>query len=352
MGLLQFLPAGGIPEPAQLPPQGLILVPGGTVLLLSLGIPVGQLFPGQGPVGLSLLEQTVPFPDQLGPLPLQAGRLEGGALQLLQGLPDLDQLPLQPGDLPHALVHLAFVLPILQPPHGLGEGDLLLSGGHQGGDPPLQLRGGGDRHVPCPQKSGAGEDLLSHTGEQLAAVGPGEAGDGLLRAGVDGGEVPEGRGPLGAPADQDLPALQLQTDLPLHGGPGPGLIAVLVGQVAFPVPLAGIDPIEHGPPEGGPGGFSPLVGGMDQGEAGTGLQPGPLQNTEGGRHGSDLHGHTSSPSSRAARPYRRASWQMGSSGWACSISHMAPRNSPVKLSSPRRAHRSRGRRVRSRRDRL
>ena len=41
------------------------------------------------------------------------------------------------------------------------------------------------------------------------------------------------------------------------------------------------------------------------------------------------------------------SWSTGSSGFSWHFSHMDAKNSPVKVSSSRRAHRSRGRRVRS-----
>ena len=254
---------------------------------------------------LRLPGQTLLGAGQSGLFPLQPGGEGGGALQRLQIFLHLSQPGLQLGDVPHAFVDLPPVFPGLQLLHSLGEGHVLLPRRDQGGDAPLQLGGGGEGQVSLPQKGGAGEHLRPHSGEQLAAVGGGETGHRLLGAGVDGGEGPERGVSPGAPADGDVPALVVQGDLSLHGGSGPGLIAVLVSEIALFVPVPGVDAVEHGPPEGGPGGFTPLVGGVDEGETGSRLQPGPLQPAEGGGHGFDFHG--SSPLSKAASPYRAAS---------------------------------------------
>ena len=70
--------------------------------------------------------------------------------------------------------------------------------GHQGGDAPLQLRGGGDgQGAALSHKRGALKDLPAHSQQQLAAGIRRQAGDGLLCAGIDGGKVPEGDAPQG-----------------------------------------------------------------------------------------------------------------------------------------------------------
>lgn len=89
-----------------------------------------------------------------------------------------------------------------------GVGHVLLPGGHQRGNTPLQLRGRCNRQISTRSNEGRPlKDLPSHTGEQLAAVGGSQAGDRLLRPGVDGGKGPEGSAALGTPAEGDVPAL-------------------------------------------------------------------------------------------------------------------------------------------------
>ena len=354
--ILQFPlgPAQGLPVGEGAVPllrlQGGQGLPGGLAVGPGRRVPLLQSPPGQQPMGRLPGGQLVPAALQPGPLPLQIGEPGGHFLQLGQRVPHLGQLPLQPGDLPHAAVDPAAVEPVLQSALDLGEGDLLLPGGGQGGDTPLQLGGGGDRELVSAQEGGAGKHLGPRSGEQLPAGLAGEAGDGLLGAGVHRREGAKGGVPPGPPADGDRPALPLQLQLPLHGGARPGLIAVFVGQMALLVPVPGVDAVEHGPPEGAPGGFAPLVGGVDHGEAGPRLQPGVVQFAEGGGHGLDLHSRfPSSRSSRAARPYRAASWSFGSSGSCSHRAHISRRNRPVRESSSRRVHRSRGSRVWSRR---
>ena len=314
------------------------------------------LLPGLVQMGLSGQTAAAETGERIGPLPfqgadglLQAGDLPAQGGQRFRLLLHLGQLLLQLGDLAHALVHPAAVEPLPQAGLGLGKGHVLLAGGDQGGDAPLQLWGGGDGQVsPAAQEGGALKYLPAHAGEQLPAGVGGETGYRLLRPGVHGGEGGEGCAVFGAPADGDIPAPPLHLQLPGHGGPGPGLIAVFLRQMALPVPLPGVEAVEHGLPEGAPGGFSPLIGGADQVQTVPQLQPGPVQLAEDGGHGSDFHGQMSSPFSSAARPKRAARRQTGSSGrlaQSCSISR---RNSPVRLSSSRRCHRSWGSRVSSR----
>ena len=250
----------------------------------------GLLLPAQAPL---LRRQGVEGPGEL--------------LQLLPAGLHLGKLSLQLWNAAHALVHLPPVEPLLQTPLRLGVGHVLLPGGHQSGDAPLQLRGRLDgQRAALPQKGGALKHLPAHPQQQLPAVGPGQAGDGLLGAGIHRLKGPEGGVPLGGAADGDVPPLPLQGDLPLHGGAGPGLVPVLVRQVPLLVPVPGVDAIEHGLQKGGPGGLAPLVGGLDQVEAGGELQSLSRQLAKDRRHGFDLHGAISSPFSRAARPKRTA----------------------------------------------
>ena len=248
-----------------------------------------QRRPGQRLVNACLFLELVPLSLQGADLLLQLGGLVGSFRHCRQLLPHLGQLALQPGNLAHAFVDLTFILPRLQPALHLRKGDVLLPCGDQGGNAPLQLRGGGERQPARAQEGGAGKDGQPHAGELLAAVGGSELRYRLLRAGVDGGKGAKGGVPPGAPADGDVPALPLQAHLPLHGGAGPGLIVVFIRQIALLVPVPGVDAIEHGLPEGGPGGLAALVGGVDEVEPLTRLQMGLVQLAKGGSHGNQLH---------------------------------------------------------------
>ena len=76
LGLLQGLPVGdGMGGPLRL--QLVQLPPGGLELFLRLGVAVGQLLQGDGPVGLQLTGQLLLIPDQSSLLPLQLGGLGG-----------------------------------------------------------------------------------------------------------------------------------------------------------------------------------------------------------------------------------------------------------------------------------
>lgn len=50
---------------------------------------------------------------------------------------------------------------------------------------------------------------------------------------------------------------------PGHGSAGPGGVAVFVGNISGPVPLSAVDSIEHGGKKRTPGGFSGLIGCLD-----------------------------------------------------------------------------------------
>ena len=72
----------------------------------------------------------------------------------------------------------AAVLPAFQGLICLGPGALLLPGGHQGGDAPLQLLALGDGQAALAEKHPAVKDLPAHPGEGLPQILPGEAGNG------------------------------------------------------------------------------------------------------------------------------------------------------------------------------
>ena len=317
LGPLQLLPLRQGAVPGLFPFQSVSLPPGSLQILPCLGVPAVQLQGIQPVVGSPLrLQDSLPA-LQLRLFPLQAGQGPVGLLQPGEHRPGLGQLPLQSGDQAHALVHLPPVQPLPQLPLRLGKGHVLLPGGNQGGDAPLQLRHGGDgQGAPLAHESGAFKDLLPHPQQELAAGVAGQAGHRLLGTGVDGGECPKGAVPLTPPAQGDVPPVPGEDQLPLHGGPGPGLVAVLVRQIALPVPVPGIDAVEHGLQKARPGGFSPLVGGLDHIQSGAQLQPRPLQPPEGGCHAFDLHSATSSPCSKAASPNRTASCTASFSGSA------------------------------------
>ena len=54
---------------------------------------------------------------------------------------------------------------------------------------------------------------------------------------------------------------QVRTSSPSMGGPGPGLVAVLVRQIALPIPVPGIDAVEHGLQKPAQVDFPPSLGG-------------------------------------------------------------------------------------------
>lgn len=308
---------------------------------------LGRLPPGPA-LGHGPAEVGVPLGLQksvLGLEPLQLppgllGQTEGLGLAG-QGLLHVGQLLLQPGD-QAGLVVLPAVEPVPQAALYLGVGHILLPAGGQGGDAGLQGGGAVDGRAPLAHEGGALEYLPGHAGEGLPRVVPGEAGHRLRRAGIHRLKAAKGGAPLGPPAEGDGPALPEQLHAPLHGRAAPGLVAVLLREVALTVPLLGVDPVEHGPQEGRPGGLAPLVGGLND------IQPLPqrqlraLELAEGGAHLQNLHRQGSSPFSRAASPKRAAS---SSPSPSSAPLRRVRRNRPVRLSSPDRAHSARRSRV-------
>ena len=314
---LQCIPGGDGTKPGLLGEQRVQLCLCLSLVVAGLGILEIQL-----PLGNGLMKGQLPgaegmLPSGLGPLSLQLVELvvELGELACTAG--QFRLLLLQLRDAAHALVDLAAVEPLLELSLHLGVGYILLPGGNQGGDAGLQLRGGADgQGAALSDEGGALIDLPAYAQQHLAAGVGGQAGDGLLGAGIHGGEAAKGHiAPRPSPNGNVL-ALPLQGDLPLHGGAGPGLVAVLVGQVALSVPVPGVDAVEHGLQKGAPGGLSSFVGGGDDVESRLQSQALSLELAESGSHGFDLHGATSSPRSRAARPKRTASCKVSSSGSA------------------------------------
>ena len=163
------------------------------------------------------------------------------------------------------------------------------------------MAAGGEGHLALLDEGGALEDLTGDPQQGLAAGLGGETLHILAGGGPDGREGPPGRGAFGSPAEGEAPALPFQGERAFHGGTGPGLVAVFLGQIARLVPVPGGEAVEHGPEEGGPGGLARFVIGHDEGEALTGAEDGVVQTAEGGGHFNDLHG-VSSPFSSAVRP--------------------------------------------------
>ena len=265
LGLLEPLRVGNGAVLGLLGGEGVQLILSFPEFLPRLGAAAVQVSPGKalvdGPLPLQLAEGLL----QSGAAGFQGGNLPGGLLHLGESLLHLLQLLGEPGNETHALVHPTAVEPLFEPPLRLGVGHVLLPRGHQGGDALFQLRGGGDGEIaPGTDEGRALKDLPAHSGQQIPTGLGGEAGHRFLRAGIDGGEGAEGGVSPGTPAEGDGPPLPLQLHLPLHGGARPGLVVVLVRQMALLVPVPGVDAVEHGPPEGAPGGFAPLVGGLDE----------------------------------------------------------------------------------------
>ena len=347
--LLHGLGGGEPPEAGVRGGERLQSLLGLGLLLEGLGIPLVERLLA---VGLVLLQLTLQLllahlqsSQFLPSLGLGLPSLGG----VLQGAAHLPQLSLQLGDEPGGAVGLAAVAPVFQGAHGGGVGDLLLSGGGQSGNAPLQIRGGGDGGVPLAHQGAADKHLPAHPREGLSHVGGGEEGHRVPGGGVHRLKAPKGAGAVGKAAQGDALPLPLQPEFPRHDGPRPGLIPRLLGQVPRLVPLPGVDAVEHGGEEGRPGGFSTFVGGGEDVEPGGEGEGGPLQLAEGGGHGDDVHARMSSSPSRAASPKRVAKMSRAcSSGGATRIfSDMVRRKRPVSESSPARCHSCLGRVVAS-----
>ena len=150
----------------------------------------GMLPGGLGPLSLQLVELVV----ELGELACTAGQFRLLLLQLR--------------DEAHALVDLAAVEPLLELPLHLGVGHILLAGGYQGGDAGLQLRSGADgQGAALTDEGGALIDLPAHAQQHLPAGVGGQAGDGLLGAGVHGGEAAKGHIATRSPPNGNVPCL-------------------------------------------------------------------------------------------------------------------------------------------------
>ena len=190
-------------------------------------------------------------------------RLPEGILLLLQGplLPlDLRQLRLRGGDAPGAVVPPLVQL-LFQGGLRLGIGGVLLSGGDEGDDAPLQLGVGGDTQTSLPDEGAALKHLTGNAQQLFAAVLPGQVGDRLLGAGIAGGELPHRRSGAPGVADQgQVPAGHGAIHAPLHGSAVPRGIAVFLRDEASLVPLTAVDAVQHGEQKGAPGGFSGFIG--------------------------------------------------------------------------------------------
>ena len=190
----------------------------------------------------------------------------------------------------------------------LGEGGGLLPRRDHGRDAALELGRTRDGDAALPDEGRAREDRRAHAGERLADGRGVDAGDGFVRAGIDGGEIAHGRLFVRRrAAERDAFALVLERDLALHGRAAPRGIPRFGGQLAAAGALGRVHAVEHGAQEGAPRALAALVRRVDDVEAAVELELVSGEGAEGGLHGSDDHkGNTSSSRSSAARPQRAA----------------------------------------------
>ena len=289
----------------------------------TLGLGPGQLFPGLPflvpglvhlgqlfPVGLPLQGGQVNLqgllPAVQGPKPLlQPGGLDVQLLQSLQLTAAGLQLPARLGQ-QAGLVVPAFVFQLPQAGSQGGAGGTVVSCGDQPVQPVAQGLVPAYGQVPALQEAGALVYAALHAQQNLPAPVRRQLRDGETGFRLEGAKVAHGNAPLGLPLDGNAAILPQHLHRALHGLSGPGLVPLLVRQLALAGPLPGVDSVEHGQKEGAPGAFSPLVGGGDEiqpGGKGQGLS---VQLPEGGGHGAEDHGSVTSCPSRIWRLMRAA----------------------------------------------
>lgn len=129
---------------------------------------------------------------QLGPLRLQGadlrpgiGGLPVGSLQVFQSGGRFGFFLFQTGDQAVFLIGLAAVFPVPQAPLRLREGDVLLAGGNNGVNAPLQLRRAGHGHGALTHKGGALKHIPAHAGQDFTRTVRRQAGYRLLGACID-----------------------------------------------------------------------------------------------------------------------------------------------------------------------
>ena len=183
----------------------------------------------------------------------------------------------------------------------------VIPSGHQGIQPVAQGLILGHRQVRQPDESGPGKDALFHPQQHGAAVGSGQLRHRQAGVGFKSLKISKNGAAFGLSLNGNVPALPAQVYGAGHGHTGPGGIVLLIRQSRSGGSGTGLQAIEHGNQEGTPGGFSPLIGGVDHIESRLQGQCLMLQLAEGGSHRIDLHGSTTSCPSRSFRDSLAAS---------------------------------------------
>ena len=166
-------------------------------------------------------------------------------------------LPLQRRDQPGFVV-LAAVQLLLQPLVGLGVGRILLPGGDQRRDAPLQLRVLLHRQRVLPDEGAALKYLPWHAQQHLSGVLRRDPGHRRGRPCVGAGKLPHGRRcPLRLPQQRVIALRRRHVHPSLHGRAAPRREAVLVRQRPA---LPGGQTVQHGADKRAPGGLPRLVG--------------------------------------------------------------------------------------------
>ena len=265
-------------------------------------------------------------------------------IQLLQGTKLLFQfipLGLRLGQQAGFIVP-AFVLEVFQCLRQLISRAAFISGGHQIIQPAAQRVILGHRHVGQLQKARPDKNTPLHAQQFHAAVGGGQlrhvhAGFRLVCP-----KLAKNQPSTGAPLDGNIPAIPADVHPALHGRAGPGSITFLICQGRLGSAGLGVDAIQHGNDECAPGTLAPFIGSFDDIHTrlqGQGLM---LQLAEGGCHGIDLHGNTTSCPSRICREIRAANLMrcFSTSLSVSSPSWRMPKYIPSRLSSPTALHSS------------
>ena len=171
---------------------------------------------------------------------------------------------------------------------GFGIGNILLTGGDQGGHPPLQSYILADRQARLPDEGAALKDLAADAQQRFAAVLACQARYGVAGSGIYRLEIRHRRGGTAGGAGQGqfvLTGAAVQTAA--HGAACPGSVTIFVGNEACFVPFPAIDAVKHGDQESAPGGFAGFIGGLENVQALLEFQSVPLEFAKKGGHASD-----------------------------------------------------------------
>ena len=157
------------------------------------------------------------------------------------------------------------------------------------------------------QKTGSGKHAAFHTQKRGATVCGIQLGDIDAGGGLIGAEFTEDQAALGVPFDGDIPAVPVQVDAACHGSAGPWSVTLFVGKLCLGGSGLGVHAVKHVDKEGTPCALAPFVGGLNDVQSRLERQCFVFQLAEGGGHGIDLHGKTTSCPSRIWREIFAAS---------------------------------------------